>query len=253
LQQQPADGHTLGYFSDSGLYAAALVEPPEGFDLNKWQWIAGVRASPVAVYVGKDSPYKSIEDLIAAEKAGTRIRIPHNGVGGGFIVSDVVFVSALGMTNVAMIGGYTGTADIVPALVRNDVDVAILSPIASTIAFVQSGDLKPLVVLGAQRSPLLPDVRTAAEANLPNVAALNAQATTAGISVAPGTPPDRVKALESAVLRGLQDPEFQDWAKKGGVADDLLYWTGQQMGDAKKNEYATYDRYLDQFKKYMTE
>jgi tripartite-type tricarboxylate transporter receptor subunit TctC len=251
FQQAAPDGHTLGYFSDNGLYASSLVEPPEGFDLNKWIWVAGVRTSPVAIYVGKDSPYKTIEDLLAADKSGTRIRIPHNGVGGGFIVNDIVFASALSMQNVALLGGYQGTADMVPALVRGDVDVAVLSPIASTINFVRSGDIRPLVVLGAERSPLLPDTRTAAEAKLQNSDELSQQSSLTGIAVAPNTPPDRVRALESAVLRALQEPGFVGWARQSGVADDLRPLTGEQMTQAKRAEYQTITRYTDQFKKLM--
>ncbi|HEY0584451.1 MAG TPA: tripartite tricarboxylate transporter substrate binding protein [Chloroflexota bacterium] len=251
FQQAPADGHTLGYFSDNGLYASSLVEPSEGFDLNRWVWVAGVRTSPVAVYVGKDSPYKTIEDVLAADKAGTRIRIPHNGVGGGFIVNDIVFASALSMQNVALLGGYQGTADMVPALVRGDVDIAVLSPIASTINFVRSGDIRPLVVLATERSPLLPDVRTVAEARLPNADELAQQSSLSGIAVGPNTPPDRLRALESAVLRALQDPGFVSWARQAGAADDLRPLTGEQMAQAKKAEYQTITRYSDQFKKLM--
>ena len=117
FQQAPADGYTIGYFADSTLYPATLVEPPEGFDLDKWTWVAGLRKSPVYIGVGKDSTIKNIQDLLEADKAGRRLRFGHGGI-GNFLPTQVAFAETVGLKNAAYVGGFTWTADMAPALVR---------------------------------------------------------------------------------------------------------------------------------------
>lgn len=250
FQQAPADGHTLGYFADNGLYTSQLVTPPEGFDLKSWVWAAGVRVSPIAIYVGKDSPFKTIQDVMAAERNGQQIRIPHNGLGGGFLVSDVIFTSAVGWKNYTLVGGYQGTADLVPALVRGDIDIAIISPVSSVISFVRSGDIRPLVVFSNQHNPLIPDVPSVVEAGLPNADQLNVLGSTYGFAVAPGTPPERLAILEAAIINGMKDPGFLQWAEKTGAVDDLRPTPGAEMTRLKQQEYQLYDRYAEEFRKY---
>ncbi len=245
LQQSPADGHTIGYFADSTLYPATLVEAPEGFDLNSWTWIAGLRKSPVYIGVGKDSKIKNIQELLDADKAGTRLRFGHGGI-GNFLPTQVAFAETVGLKNAAYVGGFTGTADMAPALVRGDLDVEVLSPISSTIQFVQSGDVKPILQLEATRNPLLPDTPTAREVGLPNLTDLEAiGGFTSGISAPPGVPEDRVKYLEYAVLSAVQDPEFAQWAKTAGVESDLLSLPGAEIKDRKVSEYQLYTKYKD--------
>jgi tripartite-type tricarboxylate transporter receptor subunit TctC len=245
FQQSPADGHTIGYFADSTLYPATLVEPPEGFDLNSWTWIAGLRKSPVYIGVGKDSTIKTIQDLLEADRTGRRLRFGHGGI-GNFLPTQVAFAETVGLQNAAYVGGFTGTADMAPALVRGDLDVEVLSPISSTIQFVQSGDVKPILQLESTRNPLLPETPTAREAGLPNLSDLESiGGFTSGIAAPPGTPADRVKYLEYAVLTAVRDPEFVAWARGAGVEPDLIAITGEDIKSRKASEYGLYTKYKD--------
>jgi tripartite-type tricarboxylate transporter receptor subunit TctC len=254
LEQAPADGHALGYFSDGGLYITGLLTPNDAYDPNaKWTWVAGIRTSRVGIFVGKNSPYKTMKDLLDADRAGTRLRIPHNGVGGGFFVTAVGFVASQNMQNVALVGGYTGTADIVPALVRGDVDVGVLSPLSSIIQFIQSGDLRPLAVLEPQRDPLAPDAPTAAEAGLTSLEDLYGLADPSGFSVMKNTPPDRVAALEKATLAAMKDTTFLDWAKSTGADADLRPMSGADFTKLKAAEYATLKKYQAPFEKFASQ
>jgi tripartite-type tricarboxylate transporter receptor subunit TctC len=249
--QKPADGQTLGYMVDQGLYVTQLLGQAEGYDMNTWQWVAGIRQSPQAVMVGRDSPFKSIHDIIAADKAGQRLRMGHNGLGNGFLISDLIFIKALGIQNYVLVGGFGGTADMVPALTRGDLDVNVLGPIASNIGFIQSGDLRPLMMVTKDRNPLIPNVPTAAEENVPGVAELNEAGSSTGFVVVGGTPPEIVKVLEAATLAAVKDPGFLEWAKTSGVADDLIALPGAEMTARKEREYAVYRKYLDDIAKYQ--
>lgn len=251
FQQKPADGQTLGYMVDQGLYVTQLLGQAEGFDMNGWQWVAGIRQSPQAVMVGRDSPFKSIHDALAADKAGQRLRMGHNGLGNGFLISDLIFVKALGIQNYVLVGGFNGTADMVPALARGDLDVNVLGPIASNIQFVQSGDVRPLMVVTKERNALIPDVKTPAEENAPGAAELNEAGSSTGFVVVGGTPPEIVKVLEAATLKAVKDPKFVEWAVTTGVAPDLIALTGAETSARKEREYAIYRKYLDDIAKYQ--
>jgi tripartite-type tricarboxylate transporter receptor subunit TctC len=226
FQQSTPDGYTLIFASDTTLYVDTLINPTEDFDLNSWIWVAGVRKSPAFVAVGKDSPWKSIQDVVAADPDGKPVRMGHNGV-AGFLPTEVAFTSSLGLKNVTYVGGFTGAADITPALARGDIDIAVFSPISSTLPFVQTGDLRPLMVMEGQRSPLLLQVPTARELGLANVDDMErAGSATSGIASPPGL-----------------SEEIRAWAKTSGVETDLMRSPGAQFSGNKKREYDTWMRY----------
>ena len=251
FQRAPADGYTLHYGSDTSLVQGLFVEPAEGFDVDSWIWVVGIRKLPGTIMVGKDGPFKSIQDLIAAGQAGQRIRMPHNGTTGGYFVNNVVLAEALGIKNAAHVGGFQGTADILPSIIRGDTEVVTFIAPQGAMQFVQSGDIRVLASLEPQRISTLPDVPTARELNLPNIADLETiGTTTSGFAVPPGTPADRVKLLEEATLAAIADPEFQAWGVQTGmIPTELAAMSGAQYGADKKKEYALWRKYEEAARK----
>lgn len=79
FQSLPADGYTLGYFSEPPLYVSTFVESAEGFDLRSWTSVAGVRKSPFALLTRKDAPFQTVQDIIAADASGQRLRFGNEG------------------------------------------------------------------------------------------------------------------------------------------------------------------------------
>lgn len=249
FQQAQPDGYTLFYGAETYLFASTLVTPPEGFDVAAWDWVAGVRTFVAGIFVANKSPFKTIQDVLAADKAGQKLRLAHEG-GGGYLEVQVITTSSLGMQNVTFVGGYVGTADISAALIRGDIDVEVLTPISSTIQFVRSGDIRPLVVLSPARSPLIPDAATARELNLTNVADLEVLGNiTSGIAAVPKTPPDRLQALEQAALKAMKDPGFLEWARGAGVEADLRPTPGKEFTDVKRREFDLMRKYADPIRK----
>jgi len=243
FQQSPPDGYTLLYSSDTTLWTDVLITPPEGFDLNSWVWVAGVRKAPAFVAVAGDSRWSSIQDVLDADARGRRIRMGHNGV-GGYLPLQVVLASALGMRSVAYVGGFTGTTDIAPALVRGELDLQVFSPISSTWQFVKMGDIRALATFEPTRSALLPEVPTARDLNLPHVADLEIAGTAlSGIAVPPSTPSERSDYLGAMVLTALRDAGFQKWALDMGVEPDIQEVPGPQFAEMKRLEYEVWKRY----------
>lgn len=240
FQQSPADGHTLGYFSDTQLFVSGFVEDPQGVDLNAWRWVAGLRYhSPAVVVVAKDAPFKSVADVIAADKAGQRLRMGHNGL-GGFLSTHVVLASDLGLQNVAHIGGFNGTGDVMPSMARGDLDLFVNLGVSSAYPFIQSGDIRPIAVLWPQegRSPLLPDVPNARELGLSNLQDLEfLGASRSGFAAPPGTPADVLQILEQATLKATRDPAFLEWTKQSGFETELAALPGGEFREKKQREF----------------
>ena len=248
FQQSEPDGHTILYGSDTPLYTSTFVDPAEGFDIFSWQWIAGIRGQTPMVAVPGNSPYKTLEDVLAADKAGKKLRFGHNGI-GGFLPTQVAFASAVGIKNGVWVGGFQGTADIAPAFIRGDLDIEVWTPLSSTTKFVESGDFRPLAVLDAKRSPTLPNVPTARELKWPGVEKLEALGSQSGFAAPPKTPADRIAKLEKATLNALKDPDFAKWAKDTGVAEDLIPSAGKDFGVLKKAEYELWKTLTEELKK----
>jgi tripartite-type tricarboxylate transporter receptor subunit TctC len=250
FQSLPPDGYTLGYFSEPPLYVSTFVESAEGFDLRSWTSVAGVRKSPFALLTRKDSPFNTVDEIIAADTAGQRLRFGNEGI-GGHLLQHVVLVEALGLKNAVHVGGFQGSADIAPSVIRGDTDLVFASPITSWLRFIESGDLRPIFVLEAQRNPLIPNTPTAREMNVPNAAQMESALATFvyGITTMPNTPADRQAVLESAVLNAIHDPEFLAWAKGAGVEADLLPLPGKEFQELKFKSYDAMRTYEEALKK----
>jgi len=101
----------------------------------------------------------------------------------------------------------------------------------------------------AQRYPLLPDIPTAREQNVPSASDLELLVNQLfGIATVPATPPERVRVLEWAVLTALNDPAFRQWARDRGDELDLQPSTGAQFTDLKRAAYAAWPKYTDALK-----
>jgi tripartite-type tricarboxylate transporter receptor subunit TctC len=243
FQQSPADGYTMIYSSDTTLWTDVLITPAEGFDLTAWVWVSGVRKSPAFVAVPKDSRWRTIQDVLLADRRGSRIRMGHNGI-GGYLPTQVALTSALDIKNAVYVGGFTGTADITPSLVRGELDLQVFSPISSTMQFVRAGEMRAVLTLAPQRNSLLPDTPTARELGLPNVDDLEVAGTAlSGIAVPPDTPSDRAEYLGAMVMTALRDQGFLAWAREAGVEPDLQYASGSELTELKRREYQVWRRY----------
>ena len=91
----------------------------------------------------------------------------------------------------------------------------MFSSLVQTTPHIKSGKLRALGVGGTERSPVLPDVPTIAEAGVPGYEAVNWW----GIVAPAGTPPPIVEKLHKALDRGAgQSPEVQKQFDNEGAA-----------------------------------
>jgi tripartite-type tricarboxylate transporter receptor subunit TctC len=89
-----------------------------------------------------------------------------------------------------------------------------MSSLVQTTGHIKTGRLLALGTGGKQRSPILPDVPTIAEAGVPSYEALNWW----GIVAPAGTPPEIVAKLHAALSQVQDMPEVQKQFDAQGAA-----------------------------------
>ncbi|OYV00739.1 MAG: C4-dicarboxylate ABC transporter [Burkholderiales bacterium PBB5] len=161
-----------------------------------------VRADFMLV-VPANAPVRSVTEFVAAARARKdRSNIATFGAGtpghfgaellaeqGGFKIEPV---------------HYRATGDAVTAIIAGDVQGAFVST-ALALAQVKGGKMKALATTAAQRSPLLPEVPTMAEAGYPKV-----DFSSWFVVMAPaGTPPALADALSRQIVAAVQSPEVK--------------------------------------------
>jgi len=128
---------------------------------------------------------------------------------------------------------FQGTAPSIQSLLGSQI-ASCISPIGSFVPHIRAGTLRALAMTGAQRSPLLPDVPTVAEAGYPALEF----AEWFGIFVPARTPSGTVETLSSVLRAALQTKEMQ-----AGLANQSVDVGGLTPADFARQIKADTDRW----------
>ncbi len=127
-----------------------------GLTADQVRWVGTVGADYGVIGVTKDSPYKSLSDLLEAVKADpTKVSIAGgSAVGGWDHLKVLIAAKAAGIENVRSIKyvAYQGGGEAVTQLVGGHVQ-AFSGDISEALGFMESGDLRVLAVLAPERLP----------------------------------------------------------------------------------------------------
>jgi tripartite-type tricarboxylate transporter receptor subunit TctC len=154
--------------------------------------------------VNPELPARSVNELIALAKASPgKFAFASTGGGSTPHLAGEMFRLA---TNLDLIHvPYKGSAPAIVDLLGGQVDVSI-DQLSSAITHLKSGRARAMMVVSAERDPLVPDVPSAKELGLPQLEV----STTAGL-LAPGkTPPATLALLNAALNKTLADPQLQE-------------------------------------------
>lgn len=201
VAQQPADGYTLLMGSNTHLIQK-ILQPDLKFDpLADFVPVSNMAASPTVMVVRADSPFRRVEDVIAAARAAPgNMNYSSGGIGTSAHLAGATLVSLAGlkMTHIPL----KGSVEITASLLRGDTDFAF--PVAGTgVPQVKGGKLRMLATTGAQRLKEFPEVPTLHEV-LKNELAV--QESWFGFWAPARTPADVVARLHAAANKVLADP-----------------------------------------------
>ncbi len=208
--QSPADGYTLLY-ATSSIVISQFMYKELHYDLKKdFKPLLLTVTIPHAIVVPDASPYRRIEDFIAALKSGKRLSFGSAGVGNANHLSPLLFLHRIGAE--AQHIPYRGSAPALNDLVAGRIDF-MADAVSTELPFIEAGKLRALGIAGTAPIARLPGVPALAGGLVPGYEV----GAWSGILAASGTPPDIVRALNEAGNQALADPAIRGLFDTQGI------------------------------------
>ncbi len=226
------DGYTLllGTSSTNGTNPAVYKNLP--YDAVKdFTPVTQIIRVPGVIVVNKNFPAKDYASFTALIKgAPGKYSYASSGNGGATHMAMEYYKSLSGLDMMHV--PYRGTGPALNDVIAGQVPI-LWDTAASSMAHIQSGNLRPIVVAAKSRLPQLPDVPTFAEVGLPDYDAEMWN----GLLAPAGLPKDVLAKLNDASRKALADKDVQ--AKYAGVgayvvADKPEAFAAMIQGDVAK-------------------
>jgi tripartite-type tricarboxylate transporter receptor subunit TctC len=200
------DGYTI-LMSLSSISIFPVSDPMNGkpapYQLRDFAPIALVTADPTVLVVAADSPYKTIQEFIAAAKAyPNQMNYSSSGVYGTLHVAMEMFASAAGIKMFHV--PYQGGGPAVAALLGGQVHALASGP-AAAVGQIKGGKMRALAGWGDKRLPLFPDLPTFKELGYKDVEFY----IWSGVLAPAATPAPVLLRLREAVRAAVADPQFK--------------------------------------------
>jgi tripartite-type tricarboxylate transporter receptor subunit TctC len=198
VRAQP-DGYTLLLITATNAINASLYSNL-GFNFaHDVAPVAALVRGPLVMEVNPSVPARTVAEFIAYAKANPgKINMASGGNGSPMHVAGELFKM---MTGVDMV--HVPYQNPLPDLLGGQVQV-YFGPIASSLAFIRSGQLRALAVTSAARSQALPDVPTVGD-SVPGYEASSWY----GIGAPQSTPAEVLDTLNSEIDASLTDPAMK--------------------------------------------
>jgi tripartite-type tricarboxylate transporter receptor subunit TctC len=229
------DGLTIANWNSAFVLNQALGDHNVRFDARKFGWIgAPSKGVPVCLIMGFTG-IKTFDDII---KSGNPIKIGGTAPGSHSIDLPLMLNNMLG-TNFSVVSGYQGTAQIRLAMQRREVGGqctnwdSVISTQRDLLDAKGDDKMLPFLIHARLTDPELANVPLFNEVlkdpnHLNTYKAYMAQMEyQRPLTVAPGTPKDRLEILRRAFKATLGDPEFLAEAKKAKL--DVTYVSGEEI------------------------
>ena len=198
----PADGYTLLFVAPHNAVNATLYKKLPFNFLQDIVPVASIAQTPNVMEVNPSVPAKTVAEFIAYAKANPgKINMASSGNGTAIHLSGELFMAMTGVQLVHV--PYRGGAPALTDLLGGQMQV-MFDNLPSSIAHIQSGQLRALAVTSLARSAALPDLPTVAESVPGYVAGI-----WYGVVAPKGTPPAIVEKLNAAFNAALADPQIK--------------------------------------------
>jgi tripartite-type tricarboxylate transporter receptor subunit TctC len=204
------DGKTLLFASLGSHVISAALRPGLSYDpVKSFTPIGFAGEVPMLLIVDAKSPAKTLADLIAKAKIET-LSYASAGPGSTMHIIGEVFNTAAGVKTAHV--PYRGVAPALNDLMGGHIqllsaDLPVLEPL------VKAGKVRALALFATERSPLLPDLPTAAELGYPAMVMGNWY----GMLAPAGLPASVASQYEAAMLEAMKSPIVAARLAAGGL------------------------------------
>ena len=199
VTQQAADGYTL-FVGPSGAMAiaAAIYHDLKYSPTKSFVPLAMIAHFPLILVVAADNPATNVKEFVAWMKAHPD-KANYASSSPAFTITTELLKLKSGMPGTMI--PYKGSGEMILSVIQGQTAMTIADG-PPTVPQVKAGKVKALAVTGAERSPLLPDVPSMAEAGYPSVDVH----LWSGVFAPAGTPAPIVAKLQKACNQSIEDP-----------------------------------------------
>lgn len=208
------DGYAFQFTAPSAILADA--QGLSNFDLMKELIpVSGLVQAEGIIFSSLKAPFTTVQEMIEYAKANPG-------------VVSIATDSPNGITG-ALIQEFCSQADIQLKWITSDSSEANISLVAGEVdlyigtwsdagAYVDSGDIRALVILSEERSELLPDIICSGELGYKAKLGFYRVFTAMG-----NTPQEAIDAFAAAVHKAAEKPEWEEWLKGSGLTNNYVY------------------------------
>lgn len=189
------------------------------------------------IYVAKDSPIQSLDDLKALAQKRKITVATGGGLGSTDHVLSVMLKKTVGLPHTLV--PFDGDSEAAAAVLGHNVDAAFSS--AASVDRMKN-QIRVLAVYSEKRLSTLPDAPTLKELGYEGLV----MESEIGLVAPPGLPAEKAQVLQSAMQKVLSTPEVQQWAEKVGI--QLKPLIGEEYGKEIARVYDLINQYLPDLK-----
>lgn len=238
VKRAAPDGYTL-FVSSLGPFVIAphLIKGVQYDALKDFDYLTVAVQAPNVLVVPVASPLKSVADVLAEHRKNPgKMSFASSGNGSSDHLTAELFwqqTGTLGL-HVPYKGGGPAMNDILGGQVQ-----ASFQNINAVVQHVAAGKLRALAITSAQRSPLLPQVPTLAEAGIKGVDVYSWQ----GVAAPKGLPADVKAKLHAALVASINDEAVK--AKLVAQGFEVVANTPEQMAKFQADEFARWKKVIE--------
>jgi tripartite-type tricarboxylate transporter receptor subunit TctC len=231
LTSSKSDGYTFGATGSPSVVVSPLDKSRGAtYTRESFQPLGMQVIDPALIGVAPDSPYNSLQDLIAAAKSTpNKITASTTGIQTGEHFAAVDIEQRTG-AKFALVHFSDGSAKATAAFLGGHVQVYI-GNVSDATDLVKQKKIKVLGVMGERRSEFLPDAPTLKEQGVDVIAA-----TARGYSAPAGLPAAVAAKLEAALKKAIEDPVVASKMKDLGLQTNYLSATDYKAFWGKQEE-----------------
>jgi len=197
------DGHAMLWVSSQNAIATSMFKSLPYDWSRDFTPIGPMATFDFVLFVHKDSPLKTVQDVIAAAKKDPdKFNFGSIAVGTAQNLSTLKFASMAGL-NVPTVPFRT-TGEVMTGLISGSVQAAF-ETIPGAIGQINSGVMRAIAVSSTKRNPFLPDVPTIAESGVPNYLTYSWN----GMVLPAKTPQAVVMRVNKELNSAIATPEIQ--------------------------------------------
>jgi len=228
-------GYSMFHVGNPTMFSQLQWDP-----LRDFSSVAMLAVSPHLVAVHPSLPVNNLQELVSYARANPG-KVNYGTPGNGSVPHvGVELFKQLTKVNFTQVP-YKGSGPMMIDVISGQVQMTVATP-PSVMSHIQAGKLRGLAIAAKQRSPLMPEVPTSAEAGFPG---FELEAWVALFAPA-GTPPEAVKRLTDALKQVLDTEEVKKAATASGI--EARHMTPAQLDQVVKTDLEYWSKVIREAK-----